>query len=329
MKQIIWIIVALCLAVGIYFYFNTNNYQKSEVSISDFSVEDISTITEVKLSNRDGENVVLSKKGDSWMVNNEYPAFEPNMDILLNTTLSKIKIKGPVPQAAKDNVIRSMISKSIHVRLYENGKEVKSYYVGGGNPTQTGTYVHIEGSKTPFIGYIPGFTGLLYPKYSCDPKEWFNKTIFDYEAEEIDRVSIKNNENPNESFVLSRNGDTYEIAPPLQGFSQVAAKSYFSLFKFKNFEGYADYINQDIKDSIRKQIPYLEIELLAGNNKHRMKVFRKGQYLDGNTLVDKTGDEIVTDVHRYFASFDDFKYLVTIQDYTFGKILIPRSYFRE
>ncbi|MBT8326410.1 MAG: DUF4340 domain-containing protein [Bacteroidia bacterium] len=329
MRQIILILLTLSLAVGVYFYFNTNNYQKTEVSINDFSVKDISSITKIKMGNRDGENVVLTKKGDMWMVNDEYPAFQPNMDILLNTTLTKIKIKGPVPKSAKDNVIRTLISKSIHVQLYEDDDIVKSYYVGGGNPTQTGTYLHIEGASTPFIGYIPGFTGLLYPKYSCDPKEWFNKTIFDFTADEINQISVKNNEDPSESFVLTRNKDKYEISPSLPGFSQVAAKSYFSLFKFKNFEGYADYINQDIKDSIKKQIPYLEIELSAQGEKQKLNVFRKGQYLDGNTLVDKSGDEIVTDVHRYFASFGDFKYLVTIQDYTFGKILIPRSYFRE
>ena len=329
MKQITWIILAAAIAVGTYYYFNTNNYQKTEVSVDDFSIEDIRSVTKIKISDRDGQEVILTKDGNQWMVDGEYPAFEPNMDILLNTTLSKIKIKGPVPKTARENVIRSMISKSMHVQLYEGDKRIKSYYVGGANPTQTGTYVHIEGSKTPFIGYIPGFTGVLYPKYSADPKEWYNRVIFDYEAGEIDRISVKNNETPNESFVLSQNGETYEISPPLPGFSQIAAKSYFSLFKFKNFEGYADYIAQDIKDSIKKQVPYLEIEVTAGNNTQRLNVFRKGNFLAGNTLVDKSGDEIVADVHRYFATFGNFKYLVTIQDYTFGKILIPRSYFRE
>ena len=329
MKRAIWILLLAGMAVTAYSLLKSNKYKSGNVSINDFSYKDTAKLTRVELSDRDGNSVTLVKRNNQWMVNDEYPAFQPNIDILLGTTLSKIMIKGPVPKTARDNVIRSMISRSIHVKLYEENDLVKSYYVGGSNPAQTATYLHIEGAETPYLGYIPGFTGILYPKFSTKTNEWYNRIVFDYDASDIESISIKNNETPNESFLLSRVGESYTIEPPLSNFSQAAARSYFSLFKFKNFEGFAEYIPQSVKDSIKSRPPYLEIEVFTKNGNKKMKVYRKGQFIPGRTLVDKNGDEIVKDVHRYFATFDDFKYLVTIQDYTFGKILIPRSYFKE
>ena len=111
--------------------------------------------------------------------------------------------------------------------------------------------------------------------------------------------------------------------------SQSAARSYFSLFSFKNFEGFANYLNQEQKDSIKNAQPFISIKVTPTSGKPiELKLHRKGSFQMGNSLYDKRGQLIVEDTERYFATFTDFPYLVTVQEYTIGKLLVKRSYFR-
>ena len=57
-------------------------------------------------------------------------------------------------------------------------------------------------------------------------------------------------------------------------------------------------------------------------------MYRKGSFQMDNSLYDKRGQLILEDTERYFATLTNFPYLVTVQEYTIGKLLVKRSYFR-
>jgi hypothetical protein len=329
MKQAIGILLLIGLIVGISIAMNKNKYQSTARSVTDFAIKDVSVIDRITLRNRNGEFIELKKNESAWIINDEYPAFKPVMDIFLNETISKIEIKGPVSKTARKNVIQMMVGNSVHVNLYKGNKELKSYYVGGATADQSGTYIHIEGSKTPYVAYIPGFTGILQPKFTTQITEWYSKSIFDFEPHEISSIEVVNYEDSTESFTLSKKDSSYTITPAMNNFNQAAAKSYFSLFKFKNFEGFPEYLTDASKDSVSNQTPYLVIKVNPVSAPSvSLKVYRKGSQQSDNTLVDKHGHLIVEDVERYYARFTGFNHLVTIQDYTFNNILIPRRYFQ-
>ena len=327
MKRISIVILILAIATGGYWFFTKEDQQTILTIDTDFAVDDSETVDKIILSDRENNKVVLTKVGETWMVNNKFPAFKPVVDLFLNETVNKVKIKGPVAKAMQDDVIRYMIVKSIQCEIYQNGKLTKNYYVGGSNSDETGTYVHLEGGSTPYVAYIPGFKGIITPKYSTDVRDWYSKTIFDYEPDDIKSIQVTNYEQPNESFSLINSDGSYIIKPagPL---SQQAAKSYFALFKFKNFEGFAPYLKQETKDSIRKQSPLMEIAVTDVKNEvKKLTIYRKGNFDGNQTLHDKKGDVIVADVERYFATYTGMDSLVTIQDYVFGKIITSRSLF--
>ncbi len=330
MRQVLIAILFLGIVFGIYKLASKNKYSNNSRAIENFAVEDTKSVDRIILKDREGKTIDLSKDDGIWMVNSEYPAFKPHINILLNKTINKIKIKGPVSEAAKDNVIRYMVGEAIHVTIFKNNKQVINYYVGGANADQSGTYLHLEGSTTPYVAYIPGFSGVLLPRFSTDIKEWYSKTIFDYEQEDIKTITVTNNEEPTESFELTKLDSQYRLTPSIPTLSQVAAKSYFSLFKFKNFESYADYLTIETKDSIASQSPFLKIAVELKNGKTKeLSIYRKGNINANKTLHDKHGDVIVQDVERYFATFSGFSQLVTIQEYTFGKLLVKRSNFNS
>ncbi|MGB0850958.1 MAG: hypothetical protein ACPGTP_06915, partial [Bacteroidia bacterium] len=194
MKKYFWVPILIVVAIAAYFSFNAEGGEAGLRKNVKFAVKDIEAIDKITLKDREGNFVNLEKKGDIWNVNNDYKAFTPVVENFLTKTLSKVRILGPVPKPARENVIRSMVGHSKHVIIYSKGKEIRNYYVGNPNPTQTGSYVHLEGSSTPYIAHILGFTGIIDPKFSCYPSDWYDRSVFDLKANEIASISVTNNE---------------------------------------------------------------------------------------------------------------------------------------
>ena len=221
-----------------------------------------------------------------------------------------------------------MAGHSKHVVISSKGKELRNYYVGFPTNDQTGTFLHIKGSKVPYVAHILGASGIIDPKFSSDIKDWYDRSIFDYTPDQIASIEVVNNALPNESFKLTKKDSSYSIQPPLANLSEAAARSYYALFKFKNFEGFADYLKQETKDSIKLAKPFMTITVNTANGESQeLKIHLKRGNNDGNTLYDKQGHVLVEDTERYFATFTSFDKLVTIQDYTFGKLITKRSFF--
>lgn len=328
MKKYFWVPILIVAAIAVYFSFYTDGGEAGLRKNVKFAVKNVEDIDKITIKDREGNFVILEKKGGIWYVNNDYKAFAPVVDNFLTKTLSKVRIIGPVPKPARENVIRSMVGHSKHVIIYSKGKELRNYYVGNPNPSQTGSYVHLEGSETPYIAHVIGFKGIIDPKFSSYPTDWYDRSIFDFKSDEIASISVTNHELAGESFELNRKDSTYLISPTMPNLSQSAARSYFSLFSFKNFEGFADYLTAHQKDSIAKSKPFMTISVspIEGDIQ-TLRIFRKSGFSDANTLIDKSGQMLVEDTERYFATFTGFDKLVTIQDYTFGKLITKRSFF--
>lgn len=328
MKKYVSIALVVILGMGLY-YIVVSNRNKPIINDKNFVLENTEKVTQISLEDRFRSKVVLTKKDNIWYVNDTFKAFAPQMNLFLNSTLNKIRVKGPVSKTAHETTIRKMVGKAIHVVLYEGDNVVRDYYVGESTPDNNGSYLHINGSKTPYIAHILGYNSILYPKFSVLASDWIDRTVFDYTPDQIASISVDYTQEPDESFTLYRNDSTYTISPSSFPINQVAAKSYFTLFSFKNFEGYAEYLTQEVKDSVKASIPFVTLRVahIDGSIKS-LRLFRK-KSADGNTVYDKNGDPLVEDTERYFATFTGFSQLVTVQEYVFGKQLVKRSYWRE
>jgi hypothetical protein len=328
MKRYLWIVLLIAAIAGTFILLRTGDGEANLRDEMNFAIENVEDIDRISIKDREGNSVLLEKDGDDWILNKEYKAFPLTIQVFLNETLNKIRMKGPAPKPAQEDVIRTMAGHSKHVIISSKGKEMRNYYVGFPTNDQKGTYLHISGSKTPYIAHILGSSGIIDPKFSSDIKDWYDQSIFDFTSDEISSIQVVNNELPNESFLLSRQDSTYTIQPPVPNLSTSAARSYFALFKFKNFEGFADYLKQESKDSIKLAIPFMTITVktIDGESKE-LKIHRKTGNNDGNSLYDKQGHILVEDTERYFATYTGFDKLVTIQDYTFGKLITKRSFF--
>ena len=115
----------------------------------------------------------------------------------------------------------------------------------------------------------------------------------------------------------------------MSNLSQSAARSYFALFSFKNYEGFAEYLTESTKDSIMQSAPFLTITTRTNSGEERsMRLFKK-KSTTNNSLYDRNGNMIVEDTERYFAKISSYPFLVTVQHYVMGKLIAKRSYFLE
>ena len=332
MRRIAIILIILFAALlAVYYFMKKDSFSTVSPEVIEFAVSDAEAITKVVMRNRDGKKVILEKKDDTWWVNDTYPAFEPLVQSLINKTLTKIEVKGPVATAARQNIIREMVTNAIKVTVFSGNEKIRSYYVGAEDPTQEGTYMYIENAETPYVTYVPGMDGYLTPQYHLIAEDWYSRSIFDLEPDEIKWVEVIYNMKPEQSFSISRDGEQFVVSPEIAGqpLNQIAAKSYLTLFKFKNYEGFPDYLTQETKDSIRTSEPYARIIVTTTKGKEiELKVYEKGRK-DDRSVVDKDGNVLAYDVERYFAQFTGFPELVTIQEFVFGQILAERTDFFE
>lgn len=328
MKRLIYLSVFAMVVASLYYFFLSDKKRFRQKDNTNFAIENVDKVDRVVMKDREGNSVDLKLKNGEWYVNGDQKVFAPKISVFLNKTLKNIRVKGPVAKTARNNIIRSMVGKAVHVQIYENGEIIRDYYVGKETPSHDASYLHMAGAKTPYVGHIFGHLGILYPQFGTEEKDWYDMSVFDYESEDITQIEVVNNELPQESFVLKREGDNYELTPPIPNFIEGAAKSYVKLFKFRNYEGFADYLDQKSKDSIKLATPFLQIKVTDKNGETKeLNLHRKGPGSDVNTLVDKRGNTILEDTERYFATFTGFPYLVTVQEYTFGKLIVKRSFF--
>ncbi|MCB9252220.1 MAG: DUF4340 domain-containing protein [Flavobacteriales bacterium] len=331
MKKSLIILLLLLAGATTWWLIRDTSSGTSDKNKTEFEIKNVEDVTKIFISNKREGYVLLEKKGKVWFVNGKFEVFKPTIDFFLNETLKKIRVKGPVPLPARQNVISSMASTATKVEIYLKGELYKTYYVGQPTSDMTGTYMYLQNSKEPYITHIPGFDGFLTSRYPIAQDEWITKVIFDYKPEEIKSVEILFPDNEKESFSISRKenlGDfdiTVSENAPVGKLNYAAVKSYFNLFNFKYCEGFENFTKTKI-DSILRSTPYCVIGLKDIREKTtRLRVYRRPSSDRDHGLYDKNGKRLVYDPSRYFAFLNGSSKLMVIQDIVFAPIMLHYS----
>ena len=238
------------------------------IALSNFAVKDTGDITSVRLTDKDGGSLVLGRKSaGTWMINDQYVA-QPSQIRLFLETIRLVNVKGPVPLAARDNVIRDMAASSTKVEIFKGDKLVKTYYVGGTTSDELGTYMLLEGSSEPFITEIQGFYGYLSSRYRTDPITWRSTEIYHLHPPSIRSVEIVYPHEPAASFRLTVENDEYLVQQLPEGsklkLSALEAKRLLAGFNSIDFEQFPP-LTHDERDSILQVQPAAIIKVTADN----------------------------------------------------------------
>ncbi len=332
-KQVKVLLVLMVAAAAIYFLVIRKPLRTYSGDGTDFAIEDTGSITKVFIADARKATVLLTKQANgNWMVDNKIFADLTKVNLLLQT-MHDVKMRNPLGENQYNTVIKDLTAAGIKVEFYKGNDLIKTIYVGQATLDQSGTFMMIDGAKTPFVAHIPGFVGYLTPRFPTNPVKWKTKLIFDADANDIANVSVSYPITPQQSFTI----DNTTAAPVLKdGSGNIIQadvnfiKYYLGSFKQLYAEAYDDNFTAAQHDSIANGDAYCIIKLTdkAGVDQS-LKLHIKGVDLKTKSRYDDNGVELTFDTDKYFGFVNNDNNMMYIQNYNFGRVLKKLSDFKK
>jgi hypothetical protein len=337
------IIVAAILVI-------TNSYSTLKKDTSMFAVGDTAVITKIFIADKQNNQVTLVRRGQGmWMVDGKFKAQPAKMSSFLKT-LKDLEVRAPVPINARNNVIKrlSVLAKKIEIyqivprinlfkviRLFPREKNVKTYYVGDATPDNTGTFMLMEGSDEPFVLQLPGFRGFVSPRYSTNPDEWRDFTVFNTGIAEIRSVAVDFPGEPYKSCRIDVKEDNIITLIALQS-NQVVEKydtvrmlTFLTSFADIRFEALLTHtLPRNYIDSVLSTQPTIILTLTRKDGQQQsITTYKKkgfSQFYNENGMAMEP-----VDLDRAYAVVNNGQDFVLIQYFVFDNVLRPLQYFTD
>ena len=336
-KNTITLLLLAALAVLAYFALQKKNSTGTFTQFNkNFYIEDTASITKIMLANKNGEKIELNRISEgSWQVNDKYLANQANIGILLKT-INRTRIKSPVPKAMHDNAVRSLASTSTKVEIYT--KQIKDepklvYYVGEPAKDFKGTFMIAERNGViadkPFINEIPGFNGYLSVRYHTNLENWRDRSVFKYNPENIQRLTVNYPRTPEQSFIIERIDDrNYSLNPLNEEVASAVLKSnldpqrisdYLNEFRSKGAEAIDNDHAQ--RDSVSQSIPFAEYDFqFMDGTENKTNIYFMPINDRSRVHEDEQGNLLNRDIEHYFGLMNDGRDFVIIQDLVFHPV---------
>jgi hypothetical protein len=310
-----------------------------------YHIEEPKSITKVIIDDKDGNHLELIKETDSiWKANNS-PANMKVVDMLLST-LKDMRIREPIAQAARNNIVKQLAASGKTVKIYQDAysinlgfiklfkkeKLTKTIYVGSETQDNMGTYMMLKGEESPCIIYIPRLKGYLSSRFSALEDFWKSHAVFKYNKGEIASLKVEIPNQMNESFTLTKKGEGFdftllESGQKLQAFDTLKVKALLSSCFELNYESVAKNISKLEQDTIFGKAPAFVVTIKDSKGKENtLKTYSK---LHDPTSIGENDDDFyrIFDVNRCYALHSQNKDTLIMQFFTLDNLLKPASYY--
>lgn len=341
-----YIIAVTILAIIALVLLFSNSKTTFKRSLSDFAVDDTSTVTKIFMSDKNNNTLTLSRKdAANWIVNNRYPAQKFNIQMILSTVL-QLEVKSPIAHKMKEAIIKDMATNSVKVEIYQmkfrinifnrikffpHEKLTKVYYVGPATQDNMGTFMVMENSSEPFIVALPGLRGFVSSRFSPIEKYWRDYSIFHKSIPEIAAVKVEFPMDPQGSFVVNNNRKrdirliSLNDGLQINDYDTLKMMTFLSAFRNLNYEANLNDMDKVRKDSIISTVPWCEISVADTANKiTSVKLFRK-KAAPGET--DDLGNAAPFDLDRLYILLNNGQDFALAQYFVLDKVLRPKSFF--
>lgn len=329
MNRTLLMVVLFLVLGGTVWYFLANKKKQAGSHVSwdmDFAVKNTDNIGKIFIADRTGNTVTLEQKGKVWQYNGKHPARPSAVQTLLET-ISQVNVLNIPPNGAVPVMVKEMAAAGIKVEIYDlDGKNIKTYYVGGVTNDERGTVLMMEGSEQPYMVHIPGFIGQIRMRFLLRDDDWRDKAIFREKPEEIQSVSVEYPQRKNESFKLEKTGEAaYDVQPYFSTTTAMrspqrkgVAEAY--LVQFEQMVAEAFETQNPLRDSVKALVPFVIVTMKKTDGQEKKLRFWP---------VDvETGRDGKNFVSRYFTDVNNEDFMLT-QDRVFGGIFRGYSFFYE
>ncbi|MBS1651449.1 MAG: hypothetical protein JSU07_05485 [Bacteroidetes bacterium] len=298
-----------------------------------FKVTDTASITKIFMADKEGNQATIERKKNAWIVNGKYSC---RTDAILNLleAVRRVEVETPVPKTSRKNVLKSMSSLSIKVEIYAKDELIKQYYVGHEPPGSVGSYMLLtninknENYETPFICFIPGFTGFLKPRFICKESEWRDRLVINFTPPQLNQIALNYTNYPDSSFTIDlKTTNNFELKDGTAkniNFDQMRVKQYLAYYLNISYEALVTIENKKVNDSLSKTKPFAVFTLTTNDLKqHTYRCFR----MRPPNRVKEDDKKFEYDPDRFYLNFDSNKEWAVAQYFVFGKLLATPPYF--
>ena len=339
------ILTIVLIAIAIVLIWNNRYLTTLRGDSADFMVWDTASITKVYLADRMNNETLLERQENGWSLNHDYKAHPKKIDQLMYT-LYRVRIKMPVSRSSHDHIISQMASNSTKVEIYQvvpminlfnkiklfyREKRTKVFYVGEATRDSNGTFMLREGADQAYIVYIPGFRGYISTRFTANPDDWRDHTIFHEQLADIQSVTIEFCEEPERSFRVENTGKhQYQMTSLTDNtvvpFDTLKVINLLTSFSDLRFESLLNNILTPTRiDSVKHSPMIHHITLVNKEGKvTSLKTFGKKLEARNEIPFEDRSD----DVDRMFGLINDDRDMVLIQFYVFDKVLKDIDYYK-
>lgn len=331
MKKLIIILLGVGLIVGLSFLaMNLKTGSKAtDTSLIAFAIEDTASVDKIEIyDSYSDQTFILHRNENGTWIGIDGECVQQNIAEMMLETMKKITLKGYVPQASMENMKRVLMANHKRVKIYQNGKWAKSWYVGHSTQDHMGTHMLLETpelkSNNPVIMGMKGFYGILEPRFFADARRFRCVDLFSYKRANLKAIEVINRVTPESSYSIKINGsdDIYvsSLGEEVTNINKDNLTFYLNGFENINFNQPNFTLSANEIDSIKASTPDYELNIDGLPSSYELDLYRR---LDPQ--YDKM-DTLVYDPDYLWGVKQDGE-LVRVQYYTIGPLIQGKTVF--
>jgi len=331
-NSILLLLVVVLAAVAYWLYSGRDTGTISE-EMRDFAVRDTGSIVKIFMADKAGNKVLLEKKSAiDWSLNGSNMA-RPDAIKTLLATIHDVRVKSPVSKAAYNNIIKNLAATGVKVEIYTSAGLMKTIYVGGPDPEQTGTFMYVEGAPAPFVTHIPGFEGYLTPRYFVREEDWRVKNVFRLDYNQLESLIAIDRQRPGFAFTIERSANNeFNVLDAdgnaVNGVSQDKVINYLQAYGYLNYEREENTLTPAQIDSMIATEPFRTIRLSEiGGKSTFLELWRRP--ITERTVNKEREDGFMYpyDIDRMTGRLNNDTTLIVVQYFSFERLFRPPGDF--
>lgn len=306
----------------------------STEALSDFEVKDTATIDKLVLTDTEGNpGVTLVRNGTTWVDGNQ-DCIQQHLVHTILETIKYIKVKSPLAEGSIETINKNLAAHHVKMEIYQNGKLVKTWYIGDPTQDQYGTFMLLKDeekgkSPVPFIMHLPNMYGNLSTRFITDPREFECTDVFLYDPLNIASVEVTIPDSSEYNYKVIATGENsfelYSNDQQVSEFDTTLIRGYLVDFKKIHFENHNYTLSEENIDSLKNSVPYYVIKVTDKQGvENKIRIFKRKYQIEKYGL---DGNLLEYDQDRVWVEMNDGR-IVVGQYYVFGKLMRTVDFFK-
>ena len=332
MKKTLLLLVLLLLLIGAYFLVINQGDKTNNPTFSDreLAVDDIEDVDKIFIRHRNQDGFFIKRKDDRWYKDDTLLVSKPIMSNMTGV-LANMAIKY-IPQGPEAEQIKKGLNQyGIEVKLFDKqNKMLRDYWVGGNTNKEDGTAFLVNGADQPYMMELPYSTGTLRTFFQIKDANIRDKQVMSLDTDEITEISVDYPKNTESAFVVSREEDTYSVAPFYKTGTSESRKLNSKaienfLLEFETLASETFENDNARRQNIESTVPFMTCKIKMRNGENKSLTFYPlSKFIDQE--LDPNSRRTLEMVDRFFMSTGDGDFFV-VQHRLYKNIMVTYNFF--